>query len=190
MTICRPARPTPSWNSFSIEQGPGLHPARPQAGAAEEPGPAVLRVALEPARLDEDHRHDDRRRSAAAVVSGLRGVLREFIQAYEAEGIPIHAVTVQNEPGVDRAKEKDPKWFYPSCHWTGEQERDFIRDHLGPALRRSLKTKSGVTTITTIRAAGTIPAFAYPRTILSDPERRAVRRAAWRSTVTRATRPA
>jgi glucosylceramidase len=65
-----------------------------------------------------------------------------FIQAYEREGIPIHAVTVQNEPGVDRAKEKDPKWFYPSCHWTAEQERDFIRDHLGPAFRRAgLKTK-------------------------------------------------
>jgi glucosylceramidase len=65
-----------------------------------------------------------------------------FIQAYEREGIPIHAVTVQNEPGVDRAKEKDSKWFYPSCHWTAAQERDFIRDHLGPAFRRvGLKTK-------------------------------------------------
>jgi O-glycosyl hydrolase len=65
-----------------------------------------------------------------------------FIRACEREGIPIHAVTVQNEPGVDRAKEKDPKWFYPSCHWTAEQERDFIRDHLGPAFRRAgLKTK-------------------------------------------------
>jgi O-glycosyl hydrolase len=65
-----------------------------------------------------------------------------FIQAYEAEGIPIYAVTIQNEPGVDRAKEKDPKWFYPSCHWTGAQERDFIRDHLGPAFRRHrLNTK-------------------------------------------------
>ncbi len=65
-----------------------------------------------------------------------------FIRAYEAEGISVHAVTVQNEPGVDRAKEKDPKWFYPSCHWTAEQERDFVRDYLGPALRRAgLRTK-------------------------------------------------
>ena len=44
-----------------------------------------------------------------------------FIRAYEAEGIPIYAVTIQNEPGVDRAKEKNPKWHYPSCRWTGEQ---------------------------------------------------------------------
>lgn len=66
----------------------------------------------------------------------------KYLQAYAAEGIPIRAVTVQNEPGVDRSKEKDPKWFYPSCHWSAEQERDFIRDHLGPALRAAgLKTE-------------------------------------------------
>ncbi len=64
-----------------------------------------------------------------------------FIQAYQAEGIPIYAVTIQNEPGVDRSK-ATPKWRYPSCHWTGKQERDFIRDHLGPALKKAgLKTK-------------------------------------------------
>src|SRR5262249_20780398 len=47
--------------------------------------------------------------------------LVRFIQAYEVEGIPIHAITVQNDPGLDRSKEKDPKWFYPSCHWNAEQ---------------------------------------------------------------------
>jgi len=70
------------------------------------------------------------------------GYFVRFIRAYEAQGIPIYAVTVQNEPGVDRAKAKDPKWFYPSCHWTAQQERDFIRDYLGPAFRRAgLKTR-------------------------------------------------
>lgn len=93
-----------------------------------------------------------------------------FIQAYEAAGVPIHAVTIQNEPGVDRAREKNPKWHYPSCRWTGEQERDFIRDHLGPALRRAgLKTKiwcydHNYNTKTT----GDDPGLDYPRTILRD----------------------
>ena len=68
----------------------------------------------------------------------------KFIRAYEAEGIPIHAITVQNEPGVDRAKEKDPKWFYPSCHWTGEQERDFIRDHRSSSLLKRLASNEEV----------------------------------------------
>lgn len=95
----------------------------------------------------------------------------KFIEAYAAEGIPIYAVTVQNEPGVDRAKEKDPKWFYPSCHWTGEQERDFIRDHLGPALRRAgLKTEiwcydHNYNVETKDDSAGLV----HPRTILNDP---------------------
>jgi O-glycosyl hydrolase len=93
-----------------------------------------------------------------------------FIRAYEAEGILIYAITVQNEPGVDRAKEKDPQWRYPSCHWTGEQERDFIRDHLGPAFRRY-----GVTTRIwcydhnyNVQTQGDSPGLTYPRTILED----------------------
>ncbi len=94
-----------------------------------------------------------------------------FIQAYEAEGIPIHAVTVQNEPGVDRAKEKNKKWHYPSCGWTGEQERDFIRDHLGPALRKAgLKTRIWCYDHNyNLEPKGDDPGLAYPRAILRDP---------------------
>ncbi|MHB9010131.1 MAG: glycoside hydrolase family 30 protein, partial [Limisphaerales bacterium] len=94
-----------------------------------------------------------------------------FIQAYEAEGIPIHAVTVQNEPGVDRAREKDPKWHYPSCRWTAEQERDFIRDHLGPAFRRhGLKTRIWCYDHNyNVKPTVDDPGLDYPRTILRDP---------------------
>ena len=94
----------------------------------------------------------------------------KFIRAYEAEGVPIYAVTVQNEPGVDRAKEKNPKWHYPSCHWTGEQERDFIRDHLGPALRRAgLKTKIWCYDHNyNLKTTGADPGLDYPRAILRD----------------------
>lgn len=96
----------------------------------------------------------------------------KFIRAYEAEGIPIYAVTIQNEPGVDRAKERNPKWFYPSCHWTGEQERDFIRDHLGPAFRRhGLPTRIWCYDHNyNVRTRGDDPGLAYPRTILRDPQ--------------------
>ncbi len=97
--------------------------------------------------------------------------LVKFIRAYEGEGIPIYAITIQNEPGVDRAREKDPKWFYPSCHWTGRQERDFIRDHLGPALARAgMQTKIWCYDHNyNIQARGDDPGLAYPRTILGDP---------------------
>ena len=52
-----------------------------------------------------------------------------FIQAYAAEGVPIWGVSVQNEP------EARQRW--DSCLYTAEEERDFVRDHLGPALHRA-----------------------------------------------------
>ena len=95
-----------------------------------------------------------------------------FIQAYETEGIPIYAVTIQNEPGVDRATENNPKWHYPSCRWTGEQERDFIRDHLGPTLRSAgLKTKIWCYDHNyNVKGNADDPGLAYPRAILQDPQ--------------------
>ncbi|HOW67360.1 MAG TPA: right-handed parallel beta-helix repeat-containing protein [Candidatus Paceibacterota bacterium] len=51
--------------------------------------------------------------------------LLKFVRAYEAEGVPIHAITVQNEP-----QHQDRR--YPTTLWSAEEQRDFIRDHLGP----------------------------------------------------------
>jgi glucosylceramidase len=62
-----------------------------------------------------------------------------FVQAYEAEGVPIYAITIQNEPGVDR--EHELKMAYPSSFYTGETERNFLK-FLGPAFQKAgLKTK-------------------------------------------------
>lgn len=49
-----------------------------------------------------------------------------FIREYEAEGVPVWGVSVQNEPMATQ------RW--DSCIYTAEEERDFVRDHLGPAL--------------------------------------------------------
>jgi glucosylceramidase len=49
-----------------------------------------------------------------------------FIEAYEAEGVPIWGVSVQNEPMAAQ------RW--DSCLYSAEDERDFVRDHLGPEL--------------------------------------------------------
>lgn len=51
----------------------------------------------------------------------------QFIQAYAAEGVPIWGVSVQNEPAATQ------RW--DSCLYSAEEERDFVRDHLGPALQ-------------------------------------------------------
>ncbi|MCP4640512.1 MAG: hypothetical protein GY851_08770 [bacterium] len=55
--------------------------------------------------------------------------MARFVKAYEAEGIPILSVTPQNEPDYNPPS-------YPTCGWKGEQQRDFIRDHLGPVFER------------------------------------------------------
>lgn len=102
-----------------------------------------------------------------------------FIQAYAAEGIPIHAVTVQNEPGVNK-RDDVRSWWYPSCQWSlvvdedtwwpvpleimGHAERDFIRDHLGPAF-----TKHGLDTEIWCYDHNFNNLW-YPRHILQDPE--------------------
>ncbi len=95
-----------------------------------------------------------------------------FIQAYAEEGIPVYAVTIQNEPGVDRANASDSKWHYPSCRWTGEDERDFIRDHLGPAFARAgiaAKIWSYDHNFNTNPTPdGDDPGIDYPTTVLRD----------------------
>ncbi len=83
--------------------------------------------------------------------------LVKYVQAYEAEGAPIHALTPQNEPGVDNPA-------YPSCQWTAEEQRVFVRDYLGPALDEAgLETKLWIFDHNFNRPE-------FPRTILSDPE--------------------
>ncbi len=52
----------------------------------------------------------------------------KYLAAYKAEGLDFWGLTIQNEP------EATQKW--DSCVYTGEEERDFVRDHLGPTLHR------------------------------------------------------
>ena len=51
------------------------------------------------------------------------------IREYEHEGIAIWGLTVQNEPEAVQTWE--------SCIYTAEEERDFVRDYLGPALAQN-----------------------------------------------------
>ncbi len=53
----------------------------------------------------------------------------KFINAYEAAGIPVWGLSVQNEP---MAKQR-----WESCIYTAEEERDFVKNHLGPTLEKN-----------------------------------------------------
>jgi glucosylceramidase len=82
----------------------------------------------------------------------------KFIKTYEAKGIPVWGLTVQNEPMATQ------KW--ESCIFTAEEERDFIKQYLGPTLK-----KEGLSSKKLI-AWDHNRDLVYQRasTILSDPE--------------------
>ncbi len=53
----------------------------------------------------------------------------KFIKALEKEGIPVWGLTIQNEP---MAKQK-----WESCIFTASEERDFLKNFLGPTLKNA-----------------------------------------------------
>lgn len=52
----------------------------------------------------------------------------KFIKAYEKEGMPIWGLSTQNEPMATQTWE--------SCIYTAEEERDFIKNYLGPTFSK------------------------------------------------------
>ncbi len=79
-----------------------------------------------------------------------------FVQSYQAAGVPIFAVTPQNEP-------RNIPSDYPGMGMTAEEQGMFVRDHLGPAFRdANLKTKIMV-------FDHNWDMIDFPETILRDP---------------------
>lgn len=58
-----------------------------------------------------------------------------FVQAYQKAGVPVHYVTLQNEPRLERDS-------YPTMRMEPGDQARFVREHLGPAFRKAgIKTK-------------------------------------------------
>ena len=55
--------------------------------------------------------------------------LGKFVQGYAQAGVPVHALSSQNEIVTTQYGKM------PACRWSPELEATFIRDHLGPLLR-------------------------------------------------------
>ena len=62
------------------------------------------------------------------VLEAYAGYLLRFVNEYEKEEVFIQQLHVQNEPMADQK--------FPSCLWTGEQMRDFIKYYLGPTVQK------------------------------------------------------
>lgn len=55
----------------------------------------------------------------------------KFLQAYAAAGVPIQAITTQNEIDTDQHGQM------PACTWSQECDSEFITDHLGPLFEKT-----------------------------------------------------
>ncbi|HWD92012.1 MAG TPA: glycoside hydrolase family 30 protein [Verrucomicrobiae bacterium] len=60
----------------------------------------------------------------------------KFIKAYEKQGVPIWGMTVQNEPMAIQTWE--------SCIYTAEEERDFVKNYLGPTFAKDGLAKKNI----------------------------------------------
>lgn len=81
----------------------------------------------------------------------------KFVKAYEREGIPIWGVSIQNEPMATQ------KW--ESCIFSAEEERDFLKNHLGPTLKKQLADKKII-----VWDHNRDLIYQRARTILTDPK--------------------
>jgi glucosylceramidase len=59
--------------------------------------------------------------------------LSKYVAAYKAAGINVSMMTIQNEP--DSADHQFPV-SYPCCNFNGTEEGVFLKDYLGPQMRR------------------------------------------------------
>lgn len=108
------------------------------------------------------------------VLEAYARYLIKFVQEYQKEGVIVKQLHVQNEPMADQK--------FPSCLWNGEQMRDFIKNYLGPEVKKSIKdTEIWVGTINGpfvdfMMGPGSAPFSEYydqfENTILSDKEAR------------------
>lgn len=70
-----------------------------------------------------------------SAYSSLAKYFVRFVQDYESAGVPIYAVTMQNEP-------LNLPGDYPGMEMTAHEQIEFLGKHLGPAFRDArLKTK-------------------------------------------------
>jgi glucosylceramidase len=83
-----------------------------------------------PAWMKTNNRMDDGGSLRPEYAPAWAQYYVKFVRAMrQEEGLSIWALTVQNEP--------EAKQTWESCLYTPQQEHDFVRDHLGPALAQA-----------------------------------------------------
>lgn len=99
---------------------------------AEEKAGRTLPILLSPWSPPAFMKTTGQRNRGGKLLPEYRDMWAEYIcryiEGYQAHGLTIAYVTVQNEPNATQS--------WDSCIYTGEDERVFVRDHLSPALKK------------------------------------------------------
>jgi glucosylceramidase len=107
---------------------PLIHDAQQTAGASRFH--LLASPWSPPAWMKTNNRMDDGGSLRAEYRAAWANYFVKFVEAMrDEEKIPVWALTVQNEP--------EARQTWESCLYTPEQERDFVRDHLGPTLAQA-----------------------------------------------------
>jgi len=102
------------------------------------PNPSAMPFRMNMPEFDYDHPNRNRGGSLKPeYYPAWAKYIVKFIQAYLEEGVPVTMLTIQNEP-----RSATP---WDSCVWTSAQEKEFLKDHLYPAMKAAgLTEKVGI----------------------------------------------
>jgi glucosylceramidase len=121
----------PSLSHFSVAHDLAyIIPSLRQARARNHGLQLIANPWSPPAWMKANGRLDNTQHSGEVLPSAypaLASYFVKFLQSYAAHGVPVNAVTPQNEPGVPAA--------YPGAQLDPDGEADFISGYLAPALR-------------------------------------------------------
>lgn len=130
-----PGATDPELNSFTIKQDQRYIIPVLKEALALNPALKILGTPWSPPGWMKTSQSMIQGALLASAYKPLATYFVKFLKAYEAAGVPVYAVTMQNEPlnvPVD----------YPGMGMTAVEQTTFLRDVMGPAFREAgLKTK-------------------------------------------------
>lgn len=126
-------RPDPTLANFSISHDLAYIIPDLKQALALNPGLKFMANPWSPPGWMKANGQMNNLNNAGTLLTSSYGPLAQyfvkFLQAYAAQGVPIYAITAQNEPTYATA--------YPGMNFTEQNEASFIANNLGPALAQA-----------------------------------------------------
>jgi O-glycosyl hydrolase len=126
-------RPDPTLANFSIAHDLGYIIPDLKEAAALNPAIKLMANPWSPPGWMKANGQMNNTNHAGTLLSSSYGPLAQyfvkFLQGYSAQGVPIYAITPQNEPNYPTA--------YPGMDFSEPSEASFIANNLGPALAQA-----------------------------------------------------